>query len=414
MTQESEPTPIAVETMLSPVMGLGNVLPPGAVKYNKPLTSRDYIITDKMNQAAADALLYQNICDVRQTMEPGGRLYVLMGENHTAPTHLMAQAGLLENMTAASRQGDTRHGALLYALELPYDFLQDIADSYGLFTSPAIRPRLHKQDPLSHHFARAALAQAFFQYAPESKKRCLDSCLRNNIPMTLVDAGRTENQKYLDPSDELATKTAQKLFNIDIAQTKLSLVPEFNLRSLLDHNKSLKGIAVRNAVMAQRIVKAAEEHKADTVVVSTGLYHLGGSDLSNAPYDTSLTHFMKEQISPQDKILPVACFGSPFLAYLEMIPSALWCDNPDTLIIRGLCEDPHVYGGAVNTVLRVFGINVENRFISELGESYVHASQPVPPWFNVPSCPDKKIVRQQLKELIFQAKINLPSMDGPF
>lgn len=258
-------SPRVIEAALESPVGPDHILPVGAARYKKPLTNHDYIIARSMNQAAVDDILHKVVTETRRAMEPDARLYVVIGEWHDMPTHHMAQAGLLDNLAAAVKAGASDHGALLYAYEAPYDDLQYyIRHHCDVPVSDAVRPHLHKHDPLGQHFARVSVAYEPSPYAPHSLKRIFDRCLQHDIPVALYDAGRDDSYKHLSLSDDLTCAFIA-------AQYKGTTITQHNLAV-----EGKRGIIIRNAVMAERIADAADRHQADTIIVSVGAEHLGG------------------------------------------------------------------------------------------------------------------------------------------
>lgn len=258
--------------------------------------------------------------------------------------------------------------------------------AYNLPVEEDLKPHIHKHDPLGHYFARAVLACNIHSYASQSLSRVFNASLQHDVPLALVDAAYTDVNGYLLSSDELASGLAKDLYDgLDLAKNCVSITPD-----AADN----KGAVIRNAVMAHRLVHKAEEHKADTIVMNTGLAHLGGDTLHDLSYNTSLTAFLRQKIRPQDKILPVVFPLKRDETPIENhIPSAFWENNPHTFFPRGFSKNLYYAIGVGNSE--------EDDFIAALGRSYGNES---PARFDLPAYPHWVSTRQKLQELIADAR----------
>ncbi|MCD8563097.1 MAG: hypothetical protein LRY54_03420 [Alphaproteobacteria bacterium] len=401
--EQSRPAPEAVrDDILKEALTVfpiqNNILPAGIVSFENPLTPHDYVMADRMNQAALDRILFDIACKKRGKMAPGARLYIVVGEAHKMPAHRMVQAGLIDNLAAASRSGAGGHGSLLFAQELPYNYLQFYARNiYGLSVDKAVQERLHEYDPLGRNFMKAVLADnRFVNMAPQSLARVFSRCLAQDVPLALIDAAQDQSQNYLSPSDALACEVAEDIYEgLDLGQEQIPLSPFFGRdKNRIDN----RGMVIRNAVMARRAVEAAEEHRADTIVTATGAMHLGGNVAEFRKNDTSFITFLKEEIRPQDKILPIfIAAGTQGLTAEESIPGDFWEDNPEAVILRGASEAfyPPVLGD-LGIILGLCSCP-EPAFLERLGRSYGDA---VPARFHETACLEKEAMTRELEEII--------------
>ncbi|MCD8566757.1 MAG: TraB/GumN family protein [Alphaproteobacteria bacterium] len=362
--------------------------------HEAPLTDRDFIITDSLDQAAIDAVLHESICETRAGMEPGARLYVVMGEEHRMPTHIMAQAGLLDNLATDTASGKINHGSLLLAHETPYDILQFYATRhYGLSIDEKTGRTLHEKDPLGHHFARAFLVEKKALYSPCTLARVFNACLQHNIPLAPIDTACDDEEEHINPADALAGRVAQELYGaLDLARDNIPT----------SGSPDKRGIVIRNAVMVQRMIEAANLHKADTIVAAIGFGHMGGDRGENLPYETSITGFLNAQLRDGDKILPVY-FSLKDEEYDpgSYFSPAFWAENPQAVIIRGASEGRY----SLNSWQ-----GLEDKFIKNLGKSYREAaSGPIPARFSPPPQLDKKAIREDIEHLITQTFPHMPS-----
>ena len=351
---------------------------PSAEKGINPRTTRDYRVDDPMNQAAVDRLLNDVICQERATMATGARLYIVMGETHDMPSLRMTQSGLLDNLCAAP----DLHGSLMLALELPYNFLQQYLEFvYHTPIPEPLKKTFHERDPLGHHFARTVLANNQYPCAPQSKSRLLGRALTHQLPIVLCDAAYGEHRN-LDPVDDLAQEIAEsERFQFDLANENIFAI-------------GIRGMNIRNAVMARRAVETAQaKHvKADTIVMQTGIAHLGGNMLKGLDYDTSLTALLKEEIRPQDRVLSVFFSFAVDDAPERIVPPDMWQDNPDHIIIRNFCDESY----------QNYETDEENDCIRRLGDSYLaqEFGGVVPDRFQSPELPTPQSIKEEARRLI--------------
>ncbi|MCD8566755.1 MAG: hypothetical protein LRY36_02400 [Alphaproteobacteria bacterium] len=281
----------SIDTRLSGSYGHSSVLPARVVPYKAPLTSRDVLVTNPADQAAIDSVLYRAVCETRANMEPGARLYIVIGEEHATTTHRMAQAGLLDNLATAVKAGQKEHGQILYSYEFPYNFLQTLAyRHYGLPLKKRAQQKLHETDPLGHHFMRAALANNPLADARQSLYRIFNTCLQHQIPLIMADAARNNKIGHLCPSDRLAGRTARSLHKITRGR-----YPELDLKNDRIGPASASGTVIRNAVMARRIITAAERNNAGTIITATGFAHMSGDSFLGLDYENVPDSILKQR-----------------------------------------------------------------------------------------------------------------------
>ena len=360
-------------------------LPPGitpsAEKGIAPLTTRDYRVENPMDQAAVDRLLYDIICQERATLATGARLYIVIGEDHAMPSHMMTQTGLIDNITA---DRDT-HGHVMLALEVAYNSLpRHIRLGFDIQIPEPLKKSFHEMDPLGHYYSRAVLAKNAYALAPQSLNRLLSRALSHNLPIALCDAACNEHHN-LDPVDDLAQEIAQsERFRCNLMYKEIPHTPLTG---------DMRGIKIRNAVMARRAVANAQDNKAHTIVFPTGMNHLGGIISEGLDYGSSLTAMLKEEIRPRDRVLSVF-FSSAVDDYMPErdVPPKMWEDNPNHIIIRDLCDAWYVY----------YQTGEEDECIRRLGDSYLaqEFGGEVPQRFQPPELPSKDTICTEARQLI--------------
>lgn len=387
--RDDAPSPVADNSLKPVSYGNASVLPVGVTRNAQALTDNDYMIADPMDQAAVDAIIYQTVCETRAQMEAGSKLFVVMGENHAMPVHVMAQAGLLENVAlAAGKPGQPDHGKLIFAYEHPYNALvRYVSDFYDIFTDD-VQDSLADYDPNGYYYLRAMLGDNHYPRAPQSGNQLRQTCLRYDIPLVPVDAGRNlvtdhygQNKNIFSSSDPLLKELYP---DVDFLTSEICV-------------SDAEGVAIRNVAMVRRILNAAiRTCAADTVVLSTGLSHVAGDRWQRMSYADSLCVEFNKQIGAPHKILPVI-FDMDGNDTAWDIEEQMWQDHPDALIIRGASDK--IYD-ETNSLYP----NGEKRFLKELGESYRDS---IPKRFESFTVPDKDVVCCELKEFAERIKRDL-------
>lgn len=364
-------------------LSLASSLPAGITRHDAPQTSHDYVVANPMDQAAVDILFYDIACEARQGMEPGARLYIIVGEDHTSPIPRLSEAGLMENMTTAAHAGDTRHGSLLYAIEAPYNDLQFYArHAYRYQLDEGIQARLHEYDERGHHYAAAVLGQNLSLQTPESLATIFRTCLQGDIPLALIDAACEEGRPFISASDALACEVARNFGEgVDLKQENIPAISQSDNR----------GRAIRNIVMARRMVTAAKRHSACTIVSGIGAGHLNSGMIS----------CLGKEIRPQDKILTVSFLPENSSDSPEKIIPVPEEDNTTAAVFRGT-SGRSIYYSFVDSN------DEETGFIRELGQSYKLRGDDIPGRFNELSAPRWGSARQALQKLISRAQAHSP------
>ena len=353
-------------------------LPPGITSVDdmgkKPLTTRDYHVNTPMDQAAIDTLLYNIVCDERDNMADGARLFILLGENHLIPGHKMTQAGLVDNLCADR----ARHGSIKLAVESPFNFLTDYLQLvYQKIVPQPLKDCFHDFDMSGHVYARAVMAKNYFTDAPQSYSQLLSRASANEIEIVPYDTGK--KTPYLDLQDPLVREACREIDGC-IGLHKI----------VSDH-----GVKIRNKVMARRLMEAADnpDIPADTIVIQSGLKHLGGFSLQDLCYSSSLSARLKDIMRPHDRLISVFFSSVKDKFHPEDVVSPdMWEDNPDHVIIRN----------ASDTAFRNGKEDEEMAHIQKLGESYKAAAfgGVVPERFEFVSPPLVESVENEVDRLI--------------
>ena len=369
-------------------------LPRGIVPHDDPVTGRDYIVSGPHDMRAVDELIHKIVCEERAGMATGGRLYIVMGERHGMPSNVLAQAGLVDNLTATSESGQNPHGKVIVSVENPKNlpgflaregFGLDVPEDFAIHES-------EKNDPLNHAFARAQILKGKNVEAPISDNILLSRVLQADAPLVLSDAMQKtmnidnpdEAYEVLHWLDDEARIFAQRFYNMDMDGPDAELLEPENP----------DGMHVRNAVMAKRTIDAAQKHEADTVIVTAGSAHVEGDRYDGLPYETSLTKMFEEGIRPQDRIVTISFAeaddeGEPVL---NTIPDEMLAAHPDHVIIRGLSSEAF-FKTQVGPEPEIE--QAELAHIEKLGQSY--DPEAVPERFQKPAAVSEQTARDELQ-----------------
>lgn len=277
------------------------------------------------------------------------------------------------------------HGSVMLTLEDAYNKLQQYLDiEYDISIPEPLKKAFHDLDPLGHHFASAVLADNTYYNAPQSFNRLLSRAFAHNLPIALCDTAFDEHNN-LDPVDDLAQEIALSAqFQCDLICNEIPHIPLTG---------DTRGIKIRNALMARRVVAKARDNKAHTIVFPTGMNHLGGIISEGFDYESSLTAMLKQQIRPQDRVLSVFFSSAADDFTPERIaPPEMWQDNPDHIIIRDLCDAWYVY----------YQTGEEDECIRCLGDSYLapEFGGVVPERFQPPELPTTQSIKEEAQQLI--------------
>ncbi len=359
--------------------GIASALPAGIVRSPEDFHGNglDFTLEDPVNMWAADQVLGRIAVGMREAMHPEGTLYVVMGETHFTPAHILAQAGMMDTLAAKFNEcADPRYKTAL-ALETAFNQLaRRAAQHYKLRVSKAQRYALHKHDPRGHIFACAVLADNRHS-SPAARSRLWAAALDGKMKIALADAANIciDSSYYLDPRDPMAASVAKEMYGINMAQDKLpctSSTPE----------RDIRGIDVRNEVLARRIAEAAKGH--GIVVTQTGLSHLGDKRRS-LDFANALPARLAEHLGPHDRILTLF----PTAARDGFTPENLTPPGAHPHII------PMVLRGLSDTKFRE--VNEED-FVQELGFSYPKGS--IPARFQPLPLPDRDEIKAELQALL--------------
>jgi len=366
------------------VASLASALPKGVVRHDKPLCNHDYVIADPMDQAALDRLLFAIVCDVRKEMVPEGKLYIVLGENHSNPAHIMAQAGLMENIVLMEQDKDTMSNPIIFCHETPYNELDDYIHSCVDLDIDELELGddlgLYRYDTLGHVFTKVALFENLSPTAPEARNRLMASILEHRVSACLIDAAR-QDFFYLDGRDGLATEFALAHYGVNPERESVGI----------DIDGSGVGIGIRNAVMARRSKNKMQKMGSDFALLAVGSGHVFGAEAYGMSFDMSLTSCLKREILSQDRILSIffslESYGPEAIAE-NALPDEAFVDDFGHIpvIIRGLSE-------------RCFDWvdSGEQAFIESLGKSYTPEN--IPNRFFMPSKPDRQSVLEEIRAL---------------
>lgn len=349
--------------------GQAGALPLGIIETPEPLTRHDYIMVDPMDMKAADTLLFQTVMHKREMMDPDGVLYIIIGEDHQNPAHVMLGTGLAENVALAYERNDKSPSLRpVFAAEFSINELAEVAViNYDLPINENVSAGLPDHDPLGRVFALAVLAHNGYNAAPQSLNHLLQTVLHNNMPLCLVDAKKDEEGYYA------------------------------GLPSSPDQEKeTTEG---RNAIMATQTQQAAERHDAKIVVATTGLDHMGNKE-EGRTFETSYPARLAEKIGKKDQILTVFCASA----------NEEWADKylPEDIIPPG--RHPQITQLILRNMASPYfdtdgdySLQEEKECIAALGESYSKNERPLR--FKTPHHPGEGQMKRTLREMITQCKM---------
>lgn len=306
------------------------------------LTTRDFTVADPHDLAPVDQILSQIIDDeIAKAKDSGETVIFLTGEAHPLPTHKMTQVGMLNHLSAwqktwQAEQNISETGSTspqyLFAMELPYNFLQDVSAPYTI-PMPLLEAVLNA-DPSGHTTLNLALADNQFLYAPLSTERLFQTAIRLGAPVAMVDTAKKITNsmggntikfpfQVIDPEDPAlpqATETLREKFNLVVN-------PAHMIPTIVGD-----GTALRNTVMVERTLAEATKRNINVVMQQCGLIHALGYNGTGKEYRYSLAAQYKEAGC---RVVPV------FLAPTadepgNVLEAQALADHPETVIIRGL------------------------------------------------------------------------------
>ncbi len=234
----------------------------------------DYTMKKPNDQKSLDTLLYDIVAHERKTMNPNGKLYVIIGENHSKISHDITQANLLENIK--TKMPDQKLGL---AMECTTEYNQASTIGEDFVKIESILSLLLKD----------------YEILPEKEEQ-FSALVKSHVEQF--------NQKALDVPEA----TARRL-NIHV-----NYVDNESARNNLDHAISQQGMKERNQTMSSNIIENSKNKNLDITVAWVGQNHLQGAKINNKsciqmvgnyPFEESLSHYMAQEIEPNDKIIRV-------------------------------------------------------------------------------------------------------------
>ena len=355
MTVISETHILDIKTL---AYGACGHLPAGIVKTSHPFTELDFTVTGfetehgSMNARAADDLLFNIVSNARAGMPPEGRLFVVMGEDHIRSSHIMLQAGLVENFITA-QDAQEHQWQTAFSLEAPYNNLAKyLINKFEIPMSGVLAEHFHEYDPDGALYMQNMLADNRTDGAAQAINRRFDSLLRRKTSLLLIDASyeKIEAEVPLGPDGQPNY--------IEIAK-------------------------FRNVEMAER----ASNCDADVNIIAVGTNHLGNNTL-NLCFQTSVQGQLVEKIMPQDHIVTI--FPTASSSDLKPEITSLPDTHPQVtqVILRGLAEASFRRGED----------EAETKFIQKLGETYLEND--IPQRFLSPQLPGRDDYVADMKVLV--------------
>ena len=257
----------------------------GTVPVKKPLTANHVALRNPYESKTFDRVIWNAVQDHLRDMEPDETLVIVLGEAHAAPSHIMAQAGLLTNLAHwRGKAPNDPDRQFLFACELPYDLLShDAARFYNI----PLQHKLHEHDPKGHLALQTRLIhfeeQNQLSFAPQSKRRVFNTVLRHDITACFNDAAYNNEFQYLQRNDPVAGKIAKDEYGIDLSS------------QFIRASGNATGMGIRNGTMKTRALEKAKEKNVRIIVQQTGMSHLYGHLEDGYPYEQSLVAYYNRQ-----------------------------------------------------------------------------------------------------------------------
>lgn len=228
-----------------------------------------------------------------------GRLVVLMGEDHTVPTHKILRQGLMARLLKAATP-------FAYGMERAHDMLAYLVEKKFSQSVPNdLREQFTAADHNGHRLARTFRAALTPEHTPLTGKNLLAFCLESGISIRANDAAK---------------------INID-HKWYLDLPPGQNIPV-----ESREGVALRNRMIVERALMHMKESAAQAYVQDCGMGHLLGhqSDKGIWPYAESLSAMFAQA---GVDVLPV------YTADFCYMPDKLPAEGAAMLASKGLVID---------------------------------------------------------------------------
>lgn len=269
----------------------------------------------------------------RLEKDDGKPIVLLLGEEHSTPSHLMFQVALIEYLASYfSDQIQAGEKPIVVGQERSYQYTAisalGLADTLDQITDSSFFDHMVENDPDQHVLSLANMMVSSSNSAPLSHRMLMCTLLASGVPIASVDA-YTQGEDLV-AYDGLSTSIAFEKFGVDISQTPLKASPDYT------SDQDVRGITVRNLVKAERIVESMSKTGAKIMILPVGLSHIYGNKLSNQSYENALVSLLKDR---GFQTLGVALAGEGTKDYMaEVIPDEAYVENPDDIFFENVID----------------------------------------------------------------------------
>ncbi|NQZ14690.1 MAG: hypothetical protein HRT94_07700 [Alphaproteobacteria bacterium] len=367
-----------------------------------------YELKDSMDLYPLVASLYGEI--ISRIEDSDDRpLVVLMGEEHSTPSHILAQIALLDYLVAYFQE-DIEKGKkpIVWGEEISYQHKAintlGLAGVLDQVTDVSFFDRMLHFDPDQHVLSLANSVTHSATAAPLSRKMLMSSLLSYGIPIACVDA-YTQGEDLV-AYDPLAVDVADELYDLDLSQTPLKASPDYT------DNQDTRGITVRNVVQAHRVKERVLQSDAKVMIVPYGLSHIYGNNHSGQLYQNAVMPLLQQEGL---RTLGVVLMGAGSRdMMLGAIPDEAYVENDQDVLFENVIDTAikdykwHGVEGAEAEEWREEGIfDVENEaaFIEMLAQEY-SSEDPCPFYFS-PQMPDEEEVLVMARDLFQRTRRSL-------
>jgi hypothetical protein len=295
------------------------ILPPHA-----RLTTRHYALDNPMDVQLAGRLAYEAIIEEQSQLKAGETLAVVISEDHSRPTHILANDYVLHRLNARQTENSAdANNRFMLSIELPYNQVSILAKyALGLSIKDHELHTLPAFDTDGTASLTLTLACDPAQYAPTSQDMLFSSALELGVPVAFTDAARfyTDGAPQFDLGDPALLELASK--DPDIAVMPLH---------------GAKAHIYRNQIMARRSFKKASELGARTILAQCGGAHTFGMLEGGKQLDTSL---MAAFNALGCKTLAINFTYSHDDDHIsKMVDPAAWRRFPNSVVIDNLSDE---------------------------------------------------------------------------
>ncbi|MFA7276834.1 MAG: hypothetical protein WC043_08535 [Pseudobdellovibrionaceae bacterium] len=233
--------------------------------------------------------IFERILLTRRSLCSPQPVIVLMGEDHTKPSHKLLHQAVM----ALCHQ----HGlSVSYHFEHEHNVAARLLRSRaGVALGPVQEERFAARDVQGALALKTTMLYEPFRYATRSYENLFGFCLDEGVRTVFIDAAKTpavglNGRKNLNLRDARTHQAAEQFLGRPCALTEEICA------------ESPDGMAIRNQMMVAASLRDAAQNPRDVVAVHCGYHHLLGDQRDGFLYDTSLMALFSQQ---SDAVLAV-------------------------------------------------------------------------------------------------------------